>query len=63
MIYVCHLCGQILDPEDRCNSGIHQGPNDLNGFRGRPVLLEESDFYNPTELYTDDGYQVKMFLK
>jgi DNA polymerase III alpha subunit len=34
----CDLCGQPLSgPEDRCNSGIHQGPDDPNGFSGKAV--------------------------
>lgn len=34
----CDLCGQPLSgPDDRCNSGIHQGPDDLNGYRGKAV--------------------------
>lgn len=39
--WVCDLCGQPLaGPDDCCNSGIHQGPDDLNGFRGRAVREE-----------------------
>jgi hypothetical protein len=36
--WVCDLCGQTLSGEgDRCNSGIHQGPDDPNGWRGRAM--------------------------
>jgi len=35
-IYVCELCGQPLEPESECASGIHTSPNCLQ-LRGRPV--------------------------
>jgi hypothetical protein len=40
----CDLCGQSLTgPDDRCNSGIHQGPDDANDAesRGRAVYVGE----------------------
>lgn len=45
--WVCDLCGQPLaGPDDRCNSGIHQGPDDLNGWRGKAI---DEQTYNERE--------------
>jgi hypothetical protein len=31
-VYVCDLCGQVLDaPDAVCRSGFHVGPNDVAG--------------------------------
>lgn len=43
--FVCDLCGQLLEPTQRCNSGIHEGPDvPSNLFRGHPVRLSRSRF-------------------
>src|SRR5205814_1367028 len=39
-VSICDLCGQPLYG-NRCNSGIHQGPDDPMGFKGRAVLSTE----------------------
>jgi hypothetical protein len=38
-LWVCDRCGQLLDEDERCNSAIHQGPDEGNDAetRGRPV--------------------------
>lgn len=48
--WVCDLCGQQLaGPDDRCNSGLHQGPDDMNGFRGSPIAAGSSDAFEHLE--------------
>lgn len=48
--WVCDLCGQPLaGPDDRCNSGLHQGPDDLNGFRGKATWGESTDAWEHLE--------------
>jgi hypothetical protein len=47
--YVCDLCRQELGGlDDRCNSGIHQGPDDPNGARGRAVPVRDPFHYDPS---------------
>ena len=41
--WACGLCWQTLKGEgDRCNSGLHQGPDDPNGWRGRAVWTHDA---------------------
>lgn len=40
--WACHLCRQTLTgATDRCNSGVHQGPDDPNGWRGMALWTHD----------------------
>ena len=58
-IWVCDFCGQPLNPWEKCNSGIHVGPNET-GSTGTPVkstilaaLLRQSKD-DPVSIIEDD---------
>ena len=54
---VCDLCCLRLLEGQRCNSGIHEGPDiPPNLFRGYPIPLERSRFTRPTDPETGKSY-------